>query len=146
MIPGPTTRKAIRQKVVQVIKDAATAAGSNVFGNRTAPLNQDKAPFILVYPQSEDITVIDKARGIERRDLAMIVEVVAEDITETQLNDALDDLAEEIETAIYGSDKLGNLVHDIGVESAEGEYSGQGDLPFGVWRITFQIAYVKRRI
>jgi len=145
--PGPTTRKDIR-KAVQDLLIGKTIAGESVFANRVPPLSQrDSLPVILIYPESEDDTVLQHygtKSKLKRKDLDLVVEIVAEETTDVLLNDLVDDLADQIEDLLEQSDKLGNLVHDISIDTSEGEYSVDGDLPWASWKMKFKVSYIRK--
>lgn len=145
--PGPTTRKDIRNAVKDLLT-GKTIADGRVFANRVPPLSQrDELPVILIYPESEDDTVLQhygNKSKLKRKDLDLIVEIVAEERTDVLLNDVVDELADQIEDLIEQSDKLGNLVHDISIDTSEGEYSVDGDLPWASWKMNFKVSYIRK--
>ena len=139
------TRKEIRDKITEILKDA-TDAEHRVFANRVRPLNSgSELPAILVYPKEEDYTVIDRATNTKRRDLSVIVEITAAETTEDLLSDILDKISDKVEDLLDGSDKLGDLVHDIGIDTAEGALDHKGETPEGSWIITFNVTYIRRK-
>ena len=145
--PLPTTRKEIRKGVLDLLL-GKTVAEDRVFANRTPPISQrDELPVILIYPEGEEDTVLQHygtQSKLKRKDLSLIVEIIVEETSERLLNDAIDDLADQVEDLIEKSDKIGNLVHDISIDTSEGEYSVDGDLSWATWKMNFKVSYIKK--
>jgi len=109
-------RKQIRDQVVSVVTGLATT-GSSVFASRRYPFQKHELPAIAVYAVSEDSDAenISSARHLERT-AEIIIEGVAQD--NDALDDTLDAMAKEIETAIGAAvtnkaSSLRGLVRDM---------------------------------
>ena len=139
-----TTRAEIRKKVCEILVDNVDVK-ERVFANRVRPISISQLPLILVYPKSEDYTVLNKVPRIHRVDLSLIIEVVGTANTEELLSELLDELAEQIEDALDNSDNLGKLVHDINIDTAEsGLEGGESQRPEFSWIMTFNVAYIRK--
>jgi hypothetical protein len=99
----------IRKQVRDTAKTALTGlatTGSNVFSGRISPLRDSEMPGLLVYLNFEDGQV--DAGGTMRRDGQLRIEGVARGGDE--LIDVLDQIAAEVETAIFGDTALAALL------------------------------------
>ena len=140
-----TTRKEIREKIAAVLCNK-TDAGRNVFPNRVRPVGDSESPYILIYPRTEDVIRLRKESrtvSILRRDLEIVVQIIAENSDEKKLSDTLDKIAGQIEKAIQYSDGLG-VAHDISLSSGSASFSGEGDRPEGSWAMIFNVTYVQK--
>lgn len=138
-----TTRKEIR-KVLCTILLNNTDAKDRVFANRTIPPQVEDLPVILIYPKSEDYTLLRKEINLRRRDLDIVFEIYAADSDETTMSDCIDDISEQIEDAINDSDKLNKTVHDIDINDASLVLDGEGEKPTGVWKLNYFVSYFKK--
>jgi HSP20 family molecular chaperone IbpA len=138
-----TTRMDIRKKIVEILK-GNTAAGENVFDSFKRPSQAYEWPAIFVYPNEEDYTKILQVPLVHRRDLSITVEIIATDLDRENLTDQLDTISGQVEDIIKASNDLGELVHEIAPDSAEGMFSLAGPQPEGVWAMRFLVTYVKK--
>jgi len=137
-------RKEIRDAVVTILKNANTEAENNVFGDRLKSLKSTEYPSIVVFCRSEISEVdSDGPRTYMRR-----VQCIIEGCIRTSLesdgsaDDDLEDLAAEIETALYNIRQLGVAdVLDSKLRSTEIEFATNGDKPIGVVQLTYEILY-----
>ena len=133
-------RQQIREAVV-VLVTSLTTTGANVFDSRIRPLEQSKLPCLLVYAQNEEVEYLTMTLGTRRQDrrLEIIVEGVAQDLT--QIEDTLDTIAKEVETAIAGDVTLGGLAKETRLEDTELSIDGQCEKPLGRVQMTFTVDY-----
>ncbi len=138
-------RQAIRQAIVAQLRGSAptyaTAAGARVFETRMAPLRQTELPAIAVYAGDEAIDP-DSASTAPRelkRTLTVAVEAWVR-LTEN-VDDALDDLALEIETAMDSDLNFGSLAFDSVLSSTEIGLKMDGDRPMGCARLEYSVTY-----
>lgn len=112
-------RQTIRNAVVDIL-DGLETTEDRVFATRTAPLASDKLPALCIYTVSETSEPhrIGSSRAVLRK-LSLVVEGVAE-VNET-LDDTLDDIAAEVETAIGADTTLGlsSGVYDCTLDSTQ---------------------------
>lgn len=128
--------------------DAAyrTVAADRVFTSRTRPLFRKDLPAILVYARSEDAvgdTVIDGSTAFTVRDLRLAVEGIVE--AEEDIDDRLDELAEQIETAIDGFEIPGLETARINYGGTEIQVDPDAETPFGGVRLTYTVRYRRAR-
>ena len=138
-------RKRIRAAAVADLTGLATT-GPRVRGSAIWPLARDSAPTLLVYTPEEEAEYVAQGSGGTRRQLrtvTLMVEGVAEG-TEADLDDTLDAIGKEVETALVaamvsGTSQLGPLVHDLRFERAELGFDDGGRKPAGSIAMRFQV-------
>ena len=133
-------RQQIREAVGTALA-SLTTTGANVFESRVYELAQDDLPALRIYTNSEgDIEGLQLGDPIQqRRNLELVVEGVAR--ATSDMDDTLDDIAEEVEVALAADITLGGLVHSVYIDNTEIEMSAEGDQPVGVARMTFAVDY-----
>jgi len=135
-------RKQVRGAAVTLLTGLATT-GSNVFPTRLYPIAEGKLPCLLVYTNSESAEVVTLTRPrLMQRDLELVVEGLTKDTT--SIDDALDQIALEVEEAIGSDQTLGGLGKDIVLSSSEVEISAEGDQPVGSVRLTYLVRYMAK--
>lgn len=137
-------RKQVRDAIVARLIAAATAAGSNVFANRAKPLFVTELPAILVYTKNETVEIANESPREYRRGLVVSLELVATGANEASVDDALDDLAEEVEAAIFEEETFGGLVTDTILGETEMELLQEGEKPIGAAKIALTMPYYQQ--
>lgn len=132
-------RKAIRDAVVTALTGLATT-GANVFASRpeSRPLPQSSLPALRVFTVDE----VAEPSGMSRprtlaRSLTLGVEASA--IATSALDDALDGICDEVETAL-GNTKPA-AAKDLRLLSTVIEFDGGAEQPVGRARMEFLIDY-----
>jgi hypothetical protein len=129
-------RKQIRDAFVAALTGLPTA-GARVEASRVFPVASPFLPTILIYTieETSQASGMDRPQPLQRL-LTVAVECAAE---AADVDDVLDAMAAEIETAIGADETLGGLVLDvtllrtqIGLESPGRARSGRARLDFGV--------------
>lgn len=133
-------RKNIRTAVVNLLKAAGTAAGQNVFPNRARSNWAEDLPVILVYSLHEAVQVIEVSQPLLQRTLTVAIDARAK--ADNGVDDALDDMAESIETAINADPTFGNLAIQSTLTTTEIDFNGQGETPFGGARLIYEVIYI----
>ncbi len=131
----------------QIIRNAAANAlvglvttGVRVFKSRTEPLDQTLLPCLLVNTDDEDIETITVHQApILDRDLTLIVRCVAK--ASTNLDDVLDTMMAEVETAI-GGQTLTGLVGALALKSIRINMESEAEKPVGIATMTFLTNYM----
>ena len=139
-----TTRIEIRKALQELLRDKLNINGK-VYANRVIPMQAGDLPVVLIYPESEESTILrkDPYRTL-RRDLRITIQIIATDSEVESLSDCLDNFASEIEKAIEGSNRLGNIVHDINIDNLEAAYRGEGQKPEGSLSLNYNVTYVTK--
>jgi hypothetical protein len=122
----------------------ATAAGARVFANRAKPLFPSELPAILVYTKNETSQISNEAPREYNRGLVVQIEIVASALSAGSLDDALDALAEQVETAIFSEETFGGLVTDTILGETEMELLEEGEKPIGAARISLSMPYYQQ--
>ena len=132
-------RQQIRERVGTVLT-GLTTTGSNVYQSRVYPLSASNLPGLLIYTLSEtsEPDVMGVQQGVERL-LTLAVEGYAK--ATGNLDDTLDTICKEVETAIAGDTKLNNLARNAFLTSTEIQLNGDGEQPIGVATMTFEVNY-----
>lgn len=137
-------RKLIRQAVVSALANAATAAGERVQGTRVDPHKRSELPAIAVYTLSEAVEQADTSPRELTRDVRLEVAGFVAHTEAVPADDAMDDLAEQIEAALDGQRFLGGLVAEsvlTGTEMAVRADDGKSAQLIGVVTLTYSVTY-----
>lgn len=137
-------RQRIRDAVAQRLLDANTLAGTNVFTSRARPvleILQRQQMVLSVYTGDENST--DSPDGYNRvRTLTVSIEGMAGGGDD--LDDILDNLAEQVEAAIDEDDTLGTLLTaPLDLQSTVSEITARGNQQVGAFRMDFECEYLK---
>lgn len=133
-------RKQIRDAAQTATTGLATT-GSNVFPGRVHNLAAGDLPALLIYATSEQAEIISISRPrTALRDLEIVFEGRAQAATAEALEDLLDTIALEVETAL-GDTTLGGLVKNLDLASTEIQASGAGQKLDGMVRLTYRAVY-----
>lgn len=140
-------RKLIRQAVVALLVDANTAAEARVLGTRVEPHKKSQLPAISVYTLREPIDQ-DASAGTAPheivRDLKLEVVGWVAHTDALPVDDAMDDLAEQIEAAMDADPYLGVLAGDTVLEDTVMqvlEDDGRSDPLIGIVTLTYSVTY-----
>lgn len=133
-------RQGIRDNIVTTLTGLA-ATGSRVFRNRVYPIAQDKLPGLLIYTESEEIepSTIAPPRTQMRR-LVVVIEAYVKAVS--NYDETLDTISEQVEEALAVDVTRNGLAKDTRITSFESEFSGEGDQPVAVGRISVEVVYV----
>lgn len=151
---GVSRRKLIRQKFVEILK-GKTSVGDRVFSNPSAPTWADELPVILIRTLTESSEMYGQAPREYQRTLQVMVEIIVEggedglcpstDIDgqpcTTFVEDKLDDIAQEMECALFVDDTVGGTASDLMPLSAEFDFVAEGEKPIGSARMIYNVVY-----
>lgn len=116
-----------------------TTTGSRVYANRLQPMAEANLPGLRIYTDEESVAIATiHAPSMQERTLTIVVEGCAK--AASGLDDTLDQIAKEVETALAGGITVGSatLYPDYTGMSYSDE---QLDKPIGVKRMTFSLLY-----
>lgn len=140
-------RRRIRDAVRDRLTAANTLAGPNVFTSRAKPVLevlQRREAVLSVYTADEASESTDDAHLLVRT-LTVSIEGMAGGGDD--LDDTLDDMAEQVEAAIAADDTLGALLHRHMVLTATtSEISARGNMQVGAFRLDYECQYLTQRI
>ena len=101
-------RQLIRENIKDILIDAATPAADRVYESRVAPLFKKKfyenLPAIVIYTSSTSTEIFNEAPRDYKHSVTVQIEVVAS--ANEDLDDLLDDIAKQIEQALYVNNRL----------------------------------------
>lgn len=133
-------RKLIRQAVVAQLIAASTAAGSRVEATREIPRRRATEPAIGVYTPTETNESDSRSAPRElKRSTEVIIEAIV--VGTSGVDDALDDLAEEIENALDADDTFGGAANESSYVSTDLETIEDGARTVGLVRLTYNAVY-----
>lgn len=138
-------RKQIRNAMQQALI-GQTAAGSNVFTSRSRPILEilQKRELVLSVYTADERSQRDGTGYLLERDLMVSIEGMAGGGDD--LDDVLDDLADEVEAVVNADPTLGNLLaDDLVLESTSVEISARGNMQVGAFRLDFATKYQTQR-
>lgn len=131
-------RKVIRKAITAAL-DGATSAGTQVFSTQKLLYVQDDLPAIAVYAQNESSTWDQTApRELDRKPIFMVESIV--DAGEN-VDDAMDDMAEEIEKVMDTDPFFGSEAYQSHLTSSEMLSVEDGDREIGILTLTYQFSY-----
>jgi hypothetical protein len=144
--PRKLIRAAIKDRLTGVEPDYPTAAQDRVFDTMTPPVNLeslvDEGPVIMAYTRNEEIRHEDypasRLDGAVRRRLDLHIEALT---VGANVDDALDDLAEQIEALLENWEPEGFKSARIELKESEINVTDVGDRIFGGLFMTYEIAY-----
>lgn len=138
-------RKLIRQVVAATLVNA-TAATDRVFTTRMNPVRMPELPALCIY--SEDERVTPDSQKTFPRELERRLEIVVEGYVglTDQIDDELDDLAEQVEKLMHAdptfSAQTGEaVVGDSVMTSTIFTFKDEGNRPFGAFRMVYEFTY-----
>jgi len=135
-------RKLLRQAVVAQLVAASTAAGARVEATREIPRRRATEPAIGVYtPEEENESTGRSAPRESMRSTQLIIEGIV--VGSSGVDDALDDLAEQIEDALDADDTFGGKASESSYVRTELETLEDGARTVGLVRLTYNAVYFK---
>ena len=137
----PHVRQQIRDKFVELVAGLSTT-GSRVFKSRLYPLHDDNLPGLCVStgPEENAREEEDAAETVQRRSLEVLVDARAK--VTSGLDDVLDTILSEVETAVFADRVLGGLVASLDLEAIEPEILAEQEQPVGSLLIIFRVTYL----
>lgn len=132
-------RKQIRDKISQLLSSGVSLVSSRVYGSRVYPLTEAKLPAITVYTGGEASELNTMGLKTLSRTLSVSVDVYAR-ATQT-LDDDLDAICVQVESAIASQYTLNGLSKNTVLSSTDIDFSGDAEQPVGVARLTFDVLY-----
>ncbi len=130
-------RKQIRDYIAALLADLTTTE-TRVFTNRVHSMNQKSLPGLIVYTVEEEVEEV-AIGGILNRVLDVAVEAYV--ATSGNIDDDLDRIAAEVETAIGADITIGGLANHVTLSTTDYFMDDEGKKKMGVARLVFQIQY-----
>lgn len=128
---------------IQTLLTGLPTTGSNVFAGRALPLTAGKTPALVIFtfpdvPVYEDGAEMGDTVCIVQHDLTVEVEGYASDSTD----DKLDQIALEVEQAMYTDERLGGLAQGIRLAGQDAARDGAGARIEGAIVMQFIVSYL----
>lgn len=133
-------RKQIRD-AVETTLTGLTTTGANVFPSRVHNIPEGNLPALLIYTNQETaqpLTIDAPTRTVQRL-LELIVEGIA--AQNDTLDDVLDTIIKEVETAMTADVTISGLAKDTFLSGLEIRLSGEGKNPTGNARMSYTVEY-----
>lgn len=134
-----------RQQIREAVKAlllGQTAAGSRVSETRVVTYRSAELPAISIYIPVESVEP-EESRNTAPRELTRTAQLVVEGVVQQvgNVDDALDALALQIETAMHADETLGGKTDDSILESTDVTLTEDGDRLVGVVRLVYSVEY-----
>lgn len=139
-------RQEIRKKIRELLI-GKTKAGDRVFTNQAAPTWVEDLPVILIYPRSESVELFNQAPRELKRDIQMVIEIVASGSEEPNaedkdtVEDQLDEMSSLIECELARDETFEGLVDMSILTSTDFDFAGEGAKPIGSARLVYTVVY-----
>ena len=132
-------RQQIRDAVAAALRNLATT-GNRVYVGRTRPLAEGHEPTLLIYTTQEESSrgVMGNPPTLERVLTLHIEGRVSEDSVP---DDLLDDIATEVETAMWNTTALDQMIYHIQFRRSEIQIEAQGTAHIGGIRLEYLVKY-----
>lgn len=136
-MPATHARQQIREAIATAVTGLTTTS-TRVFQSRMRPASDSQLPCLLVTTDGEDIDTTVQAR--QARMLTVMVRAIAK--SSSGLDDTLDQMALEVETAVAGAGSLGGKVPGgMELRRIDIEFDDTTDKPVGVASMEFRAGY-----
>lgn len=130
-------RQQIREAVATAVT-GLTTTGTRVFQSRMRPAADSQVPCLLVTTDKEDIE--SGIQNIQERGLIVTIQGIAKGTT--NLDDTLDTIAKEVETAVHGAGSLsGKVPGGLTLRSINVEFDDTLEKPVGVIVMEYLAGY-----
>jgi hypothetical protein len=133
----PHAREQIRNAVVTAVT-GLTTTGTRVYASRVLPLTATDLPALCVYTRQDSP---DYTRGTAQNRPARLLDVRVQGFVDGDDQSVLDDIAAEVETAIYGNAPLAALTRLIWLADQSMSVDGEGETLISVIDIGFNMQY-----
>jgi len=133
-------RKVIRDDFVSALT-GLTTTGSRVYKSRVMPMDDDTLPGLIVYTGAEEIDIEEDSRVARIQERALNIIVEAYDKLPAGLDDNLDKMIGEVETAVFsGAIDTVSTIDLIAID--EPDIDAGLEQPVGRVKMTFRVQYL----
>lgn len=117
--------------------------GANVYKSRVYPLQSGNLPGLCVFTGPEEIDDNEEDGKVETtQERSVMIVVAGYDKVTAGLDDSLDTMAVEVETAIFADRFLSGLVYGIDLVETDQGLTVEGEQPVGEITLTFRAQYL----
>jgi hypothetical protein len=135
----------VRQQIREAFTTAVTGlttTGARVYSNRVYPSGADAIPGLTVRTESDALTDQQTIGDREQRELTLIVEARCKPASGGgDVDDVLDTICEEVETALMEDRSLGNRVRWMELQRTQFAFAGDLERPTGVASMVWTMRY-----
>lgn len=132
-------RTQIRQQIATTVT-GLTTTGSNVFTSKVYNLDPKQLPCLTVYTNADSVTeYMMSVPRTQKRTLNVLIKAVVG--LSDDVDVLIDTICEEVETAMAGNLQLSGLVHSLYLQATDISYQSEGDRPYGMADITYEVGY-----
>lgn len=132
-------RRQIREAVATLVTGLATT-GSRVHQSRMRPKDDAGLPCLLVHSNDTEQVEPADTDALQQRTLPIVIKGIAKE-GDTPLDDTLDQIAIEVETALAGNPRLGGLAKRSALRSVDTEFDDSTNKPVGEVLLTYEFTY-----
>lgn len=136
----PHVRKLIRDRMQTILSAGVALVNGRVYSSRVYPLTAAKLPAITVHSGAETSGLMAMGTVTLTRTLAISVDVYVR-ANET-FDDDVDAICVQVEAAVGADFRLNGLAKDVVLRGTDIDFSGEGEVPVGIARLTFDVRYV----
>lgn len=129
------------REAVKTMLLSNTSAGANVFSNRVSAYWKSELPSISIFTTEEEAVPRNVGNRQSIRTMNLRIEIHAE-ATE-DLDQALDDIADEVETILSADTGLTGQAINSTYTGCETELSADATTPVGVIALNYSVKYIK---
>jgi hypothetical protein len=133
-------RKLIRDRMQTILSAGVGLVNGRVYSSRVYPLTAAKLPAITVHSGAEVSGLMAMGTVTLTRTLAISVDVYVR-ANET-FDDDVDAICVQVEAAVGADFRLNDLAKDVVLRGTDIDFSGEGEVPVGIARLTFDVRYV----
>ena len=132
-------RKQIRDYFESQLADLPSIGG-NIYESRIYPLVQARLPALIVYTTNESVEEVSfGTKRAQERSVTVTVEGYVRALA--NFDDALDQIAVEVEEAVLDDPSLGGIAINTTLVDTNSQYSGEGEQPVGTIVLSFEVIY-----
>ena len=133
-------RQQIRNQIGTTLTNGVPLVSQRVYKSRVYPLTSAKLPAITVLTGSETSGLMVMGAKTLDRTVSIFVDCYVS-VNDT-FDDDVDAIAVQVEEAIAADFNVGGLAKTAVLQSTEIDFSGDGESPVGVARLTYDVRYV----
>lgn len=131
-------RQQIREAVATLVT-GLTTTGSRVHQSRMRPVADGGLPCLLVHSNDTERVDMADADTLQQRELPIVIRGLAKG--GTTLDDTLDAIALEVETAMATNPRLSGKAQMSRLVSVDTDFDGSTDKPVGEIQLTYAFTY-----
>jgi len=134
----------VRQQIREAIAlklTGLTTTEDRVYQNRFTTLDKANLP-CLVITSIRDVSAGPISHDVPRtiqHDVSIKITAYAKALD--NLDDALDDICEQVEVAMSTDRKLSGLVFNVDLQATDIDFNGEGDQPHGIAQLEYSVKY-----